>query len=528
MISISYNKLKLAGILYAAVPAVIFFFGWLSLPCAVIFSLMLAAAVFFSIRKFSDSDGEHKTLEISRGNFFALAVISFLWCFFAGQGGFVHQSSDHIIRNEIIRDLISRPWPVTYGEGEHMLSYYIAHWMGPTAVGKLVYLLSGSLRAGYLTGNILLLLRSGIGCFIVLLLTAMITNTGKKTRALLSAFMFIFFSGLDVIGVIIRGDIGSTHFEWWADYFQYSSNTTCLFWVYNQTVVAWIITLCIINEKKIKDFAFLGLLAFPYGPFPFVGIVVMCLIKAAVPLARLFKTKSRNEAKAYAADVFSPQNILTLLSIAPVYILYYTSNVIISDTAAVSSGGAVSTGFRFHSVFLNAAAAGNTETVVDFAVKYILLLVLEFGIYAALLFRYKRRDPVFIGMCVSLVIIPLFQIGYKYDFSMRTSIPALVYICISFISFVQSEIPERKESGGLDAFVRAKPLLTVGLMVFVLGAVDPFMEFEREISSSFFVCGYNPGFDYSRSDSLDDGGVNANFYAVNYKESDFYKYICKK
>lgn len=48
--------------------------------------------------------------------------------------------------------------------------------------------------------------------------------------------------------------------------------TTCLFWVFNQTVVPWLMTLCVLNEKSVENYALLGLLALPFGPLPFVGL----------------------------------------------------------------------------------------------------------------------------------------------------------------------------------------------------------------------------------------------------------------
>ena len=51
--------------------------------------------------------------------------------------------------------------------------------------------------------------------------------------------------------------------------------TTCLFGVFNQTVVPWLMTLCVLNEKSVENYALLGLLALPFDYLPFVGLAVM-------------------------------------------------------------------------------------------------------------------------------------------------------------------------------------------------------------------------------------------------------------
>lgn len=68
--------------------------------------------------------------------------------------------------------------------------------------------------------------------------------------------------------------------------------TTCLFWVFNQTVVPWLMTLCVLNEKSVENYALLGLLALPFGSLPFVGLAVMwrgapCAKRAGRAPARL-------------------------------------------------------------------------------------------------------------------------------------------------------------------------------------------------------------------------------------------------
>ena len=68
-----------------------------------------------------------------------LALLYFICIgYFAGYGRFVDQAADWDKHNAVLSDLVSRPWPVYYGNGgEHsMLTYYIAQYIVPGVIGK--------------------------------------------------------------------------------------------------------------------------------------------------------------------------------------------------------------------------------------------------------------------------------------------------------------------------------------------------------------------------------------------------------
>ena len=165
------------------------------------------------------------------------------------------------------------------------------------------------------------------------------------------------------------------HMEWWADLFQFSSNTTCLFWVYNQTVPVWPIVLCLINEKHMKDFAFLALLAFPHGPFPFVGIFIFCIMKA---ILLIFKAQKEKTLAKEIQLMLSPQNFISSFSILPVFALYFTSNGVVSGASGEAMGGEVNTRFRLLSVFdtikKQEDSFEKTRLTLDFIRRYALFV----------------------------------------------------------------------------------------------------------------------------------------------------------
>lgn len=523
---ISYNRVRLAAVLYAVIPIIIFFFGWLSILWAAVFSALLLVAGYFFLKSTAKRDGEKTYAVISVKALVIIGAIAFIWCFMAGQGGFIHQSNDHAIRNALFRDLIKKPWPVTY-EGDMLLSYYIAHWMPPALLGKLFYAVTGSVAAGYGAGNVFLLIWSSIGVYIALLLVVILTFSKKNKHPIAAVLLFIFFSGLDIIGTLITGNNDGVHYERWATFAQFSSVSTCLFWVYNQTIVIWLVTFCIINERSVKNFAFLGLLALPFGPFPFIGIVMMCIIKAIFISVRLIKNGKTAEA---VKSIFSPQNILSCAAILPPYYLYYFSNAIMSNEAFYGDNQ-VDVSFRINGLLVDTAANGSLKEIVLMVLFYLLFFILEAGVYIAAIMIYNKtkrikNDPVFICTMAVLLFIPLFKLGAGNDFSMRVSIPPLLYIAVEFIKRFTESIPSSFKFKSLDEFIRKKTWFFAASMIVLMGISTPAMEFYRE--TRYTVTGEETGMDFYETESLEELSEKNNFTAGNYKDSNFYKYICKK
>ncbi len=523
---ITYNKLRMAVVIYSVIPIIIFFLGWLSLLFALIFIVLIAVGIMFMVKSSNENDGEVSFAIIPPKIIIAIAFIAFLWCLLAGQGGFIHQSSDHVIRNAIFRDLIKMDWPVVYDDNQ-MLSYYIAQWMVPAIFGKIIYAITGSIFAGYLAGDIFLLIWSSIGCFIALMLIAVITHSKEKSQFILAVIMFILFSGLDIVGSFIFNYNNSGHLEWWFKYAQFSSVTTCLFWVFNQAIVCWLVTLCIINETKIKNFAMLGILILPFGPFPFVGIIIICFIKACVIL---FDKSNRNKIKSVIKSVFSIQNVTLILGVGIPYCLYYLTNAIASNEA-VYYGEQINVGFRFHLFITQAISEGNISTIILFILKFMIFLFLEAGVFVLLIALYRKKkilsNMTFIISSATLILIPLFQIGSSYDFSMRVSIPILIYILVEFIKMILESLPKKDECKNFESFIKTKPLLLISILVLAVGAMTPVTEFNREICNTF-VFGYNPQVDYFEFESLNGLEEKNNFTSSDYNGSIFYKYLSKK
>ena len=127
--------------------------------------------------------------------------------------------------------------------------------------------------------------------------------------------------------------------------------------------------------------------------------------------------------------LFSPSNILSTILLFPFIGVYFLSN-----TAVVNAGGIVAS---------NAVETiGKTTTLLEAFWIYIKFILLEFGIYAILVVRKYKKNPLFYVTIVSLMIFPFFKMGYSTDFTMRASIPAIFMMYIFCIKFLMEEKQE--------------------------------------------------------------------------------------
>ena len=191
------------------------------------------------------------------------------------------------------------------------------------------------------------------------------------------------------------------HMEWWAGhFFQYSSNTTLLYWVFNQAIPLWLIVGLLLNLGRRNGGAALCSLSFLYSPFATFGMIPIAL--CAVKKNGLGRT------------LHTAANWLTPALMLGVWGSFYLSK----------PGSLGANGWIF--------ALGGIS-----AVKwYFPFVLLEVGVYLLLL-RRQLLCYDYLWICaVELVLIPLYKLTDANDFCMRTSIPALLILCISVIRYL--------------------------------------------------------------------------------------------
>lgn len=499
MITISY--------LYLALPTAMFLFGWLKTPYAIIMVISLMLSIYVAIQDFEKVEffkDYYPFIRNSGVKAFMIVIVVLVWVGFSGIGSFAFQNSDFTLRNAVFRDLISFHWPVIYSypnqEGfipysghEGALVYYLSYWLPAALVGKFF---------GWQIANVALYFWTVIG----VLLTLYLFFRYEKKSPIILTFILIFWSGLDIVGNLLKGHIPAfgEHIEWWAGLFQYSSNTTTLYWVFNQTIPVWLIIMLMMNQKNTKSILFTYALAFPFAPFPCIGLAPFILSyvflgpmsHGDIPRSHKLKLIVFSNLK----HTITLRNLVVAPLIIIVFFLYYTSN----------QGNLGSSGLSSWS-----GENGNTKALL----RYFAFILIEFGLYSLLILKYFRRNPWLIIAIISLILIPIYHAGVSNDFVMRTSIPALIILMIYVSTFLLHEVKTSISK-------RVKIFLVIGLL---LGAITPVQEIIRSVEMTLLHPNHRITYDIGTLSILDETrrGPISLYVSKEPEKSLFFKYLAK-
>lgn len=516
----SYNKIKKIVYLYMILPLFCFIafylhsiFGGIFLGILYILSIIRVRISWKQRRiyikkekvEYDDVNQAYSEMRIEKKYLFLFMLVAIIWSFLGGQGNLYYQSHDWGCRNAIYRDIIYRDWPVIYIDYNKALVYYIGYWLPPAAIIKIIGFFIPQIYLSdqaFFVGNILLWMWTSVGIFLTEILLFTYAKPKRRYRALLVPVILIFFSGMDIIGVlrniIVEGrGMPDLHLEWWNPILQFSSLTTCLFWVFNQTIIPWLAILCVLQEKNVCNYVFIGICVFAAGPIPMVGIAVYMLLLGIYNGIISIVTK---RIKRYLIEVFSPVNCLAIF-LLPIFILYYKSNQAIIN----SSTGETAMVF---SVF-------KMETITsDFIKQVFVFLMLEVGIYIILLYKNFKRDIFYYIVIVTAIMAPFFKIGGKFEFVMRFSIPTIMVLAAMCLKYLVNYTAGNAIND-----------LICGLLCLCLaiGAVTPMTEMFR---------GYNTILQTGKIVNVCDDIVtynqdipDNNFTSHDYKNSLFFKYF---
>ncbi len=504
MVQITYKdktvmriNIRAVAMVTLILPSLVFLLTHVRWVFAVPCSVFLAVSVFLYIRgshnrELSPAGGG--TDQISLLMAASCLLIAALWTFFSGIGGFFSQSYDFNGRNAIIHDLFSNPWPVYFMDTPYALTYYTGYWLIPAGIAKLFVPLIGS-DAAWNVMNVFQFVETVWMLWIAFVL--LITLFRKTRYPVLILLFFVFFSGLDAIMYYLRaGWKLDSHLDRWAEFWQYSSNTTCLFWVYNQAVPAWIAILMLLHSPdELRSYALTGLSIAICSPFPLVGFALICIVLFVFRAVRACRKKEKFYG--YLKDAFSLTNCLAVVGVIPI-ILYLCSNQSASGTA-------------FH-----LETYPDQMTIGQFVFWILRFDFVEWGIWALLLFRSYRKEPLYIIACGSLFLIPFFRAGgYENDFVMRASIPALIILMTYCIRYM---LDCRKTKRILGCLIMTA--------IFVIGAFTPAVEFKRGFWE-FVNNGFQPKISDEFKTVLSPLADNNNFIG-NKDEAFFYRYVARK
>jgi len=519
-LKINLKTLNQLSIVYISVPLLVFLITWLKPYIAVISSALLVYAIYHGY--FKNNNFNLKSLLNSKSIFIIILLISFLWCYFAGIGGLWYQSNDHHWRNAIFRDLINYSWPVYYKTADVAMVYYMGFWLPAAIVTKVCSFIFSHVSSypqyfSFFIGNELLFFYSALGLFLIFMNLLFALKARKMGKVLLAVFIFIFFSGMDIVGVfwpILYTDTYSfshLHLEWWSLYVgQYSSNTTVLFWVFNQGIPAWLLTLMFYNNRKnVEVYGLLALLCFFCAPLPFVGLAMFLIIYFIKDF--ILKCKSGKTGD-YLKKVFSVENIIAIAFITPIIVLYLASNATMSHDNSF-----IPTNVSFH------GQRGNIM-VGYFLVLCLYFVLLEALVYLIPIYKQYKKNIMYYFVFLFLVLWPVLINRRQTEFCMRSSIPILLILCLFVIKFLF-----RKYN-----FKRNKIRYLFLCLCLIIGSVTPIFEFSRGV----IVVLYQQTVFANTDDikSLENtfyynayGKVqNSNFVAEFPKEKPFFKYLARK
>ncbi|MCR1842976.1 hypothetical protein [Murimonas intestini] len=498
MIKVRFKSLAIIAYLYITIPIFIFFGTWLKLYIGIPMAAVFGFGLWKMLKK--DYFGHMGVLEVPRKALIVSCILLLTWVWVSGNGGFFYQTWDQHWRNAVLRDLINYSWPVVYPETGGGLVYYLMHWIVPAIFGKLF---------GWTAANIVLFIWTTLGVLLTFFLLLYICKACKSWHVITISIVFITFSGLNQIGMALMDLIGKGTYgltvlgsegqafstDAWLNGIngiQYSSNNTLLAWVYNQTIVPWIALPLILENRKVRNFAFIGLCILPYAPLPFCGFLALFIILACM---WMFPVIKKRQFKLLAGEVFSVPNLCSIFSVFIVFLLYFKNNV---------QGTTVGTYIQ-----------------EDISVKQFLLLIIAFalfwllkvGIYYLLLLKNYKKDFLFVSIGIVLMIIPFIKIGSSADFCMRASIP---WTFLLMIYVLQYFIKEGKKSD--------KMLTRVCLIiVLTLGGYNIFTDTVWEVKQIYMHRQFPIVADEKGSFENDKGG--GNFVTDNADEKAFYKYL---
>jgi hypothetical protein len=435
------------SIVYLAIPHLIFYLGWLQWPWALVATVIicvgLASATRVALRSVPENaagveiassdrlsrttdairevaeidqtqDDNDRPFVFTRQHVLMIGAVCLFWLAISGVGGFVRQDYDWEKHNAILNSLIVKPWPTVYEVYQEKipLVYYIAYYLPGALVGK---------AGGWFWANQALFVWSYVGLYIALTWFCILVR--RVSYSVLA--IFVLFSGLDLIGKAFapHGGLANAgvsnwrHIDSWAGIFQYSSNSTQLFWVPHQALAGWVLAglclYCLVLVRR-RDLILLplGLSTF-WSPFITLGIIPYLVIDFLIDLAPLARR---------IRQMISLPNIVGVIAVG-ITAFYFAAKAFEGSPIIVID---MFSGFNLS--HYNGPIYGALLYLAFFC-------LLEFGLYAIILYRsgavQDERWRWMLDITVlTLCVLPWFRLGVYNDLVMRASIPALFVLAV--------------------------------------------------------------------------------------------------
>lgn len=499
MLHISKKILYLFDCMYIYIPVALFVLLW----CKWTIALYVLSLTILCLYRFYKSI--HNDVDIEIDMRFALVILLFFIFIgvYCGWGRFTDQTLDWIKHNAVLYDLVDRSWPVYYSNGNEksMLSYYIAQYIVPSAVGKLL----GFRRIA----EVALYLWNVLGLALVYLHLIMYAKAKKMHIQLISALLLVFFcvpllAEQALVKLISRGVSGNYSMHWLVNEpntlrLQYSSNFVMLRWVFPQCLAIWIMLLMFLdNKSKIKYYLFIILPGVLFSTLPFLGLIPLGI---AAAIDCLIKEKDTIKV---LKQIFSLENICMIAGCGLVMILYLYGNVLSDKPSHIG----------LHIV--------NYSSIPDGWIYYF-SFILGVLVYAFILFDENKTSFIYYAAIITLCILPFFSMGEYNDLVMRASIPALFVLLVLIIKFINKFFDTLKKPC-------SKLLLIVTLLI---GFYYPSRELFKAVQTDEILYLGNrtepTTLEVYANRSIDeDADLKYNYFAYDIEDNLFYKYIARR
>ncbi|RBP43680.1 hypothetical protein DES53_10579 [Roseimicrobium gellanilyticum] len=441
-----------ASLSYLTLPVLLFLSGWLQPLWACLGTISAFAMV-------ATLGYGHKVCRMPSGWRWwhgALLVVTIaLVVSTQGAGGFGIQNWDWAKHLAILRDLMDHPWPVMYHTTKDTVSltYYVAYYLPAALVGH---------AFGWTAANTTLWLWTIAGC--ALACFWLVALSGARWWIVL--LVLLLFSGGDLIGAMVspgalnaRPWQGNFDMEWWSKRWVFPANLTLIAYVPHQAIAGWLLTALLIHglHKDAEAYHAAGLmvLSMLWSPFITIGLA---LVYAG------WLVWHRNLWRAWLAAQCTWRNGPTLF-LGLILVLYFASKF---TPYELPSEFYPSRKITAKGDFYFALSHGSRD---EFAVLYLLTLLLEFGLLAFLLFktlpdRHRTDVALLASASACLLLLPWVHYGHFNDLVMRVCIPALFVLQVLVLHVLSAPRAAIKS----PASAWARPAL-IGLLI--IGALNP-------------------------------------------------------
>lgn len=422
-----FDLITAVSVIYMMLPLGVFFAFWFKPVYAASLLILTIYALLQSLRLCSVK------LNMPKKSLLILMAFAIAWTSLGGAGHLFYANSyDWITRDAVLHDLVmSKSGVPSYGENggfSAILRAPIAYYLPASFFASII---------GDQWSDLLLWMWTFFGVLVFFLLLPL--DGRSNWRLIFGLLIVVFFSGMDGLGILLSGQRipdATDHIEWWAHFFQYSSNSTLLFWTPNHAIPGWIVAALFFRHwrnSKILQFLPPVLATLPlWSPFAFIGIAPFLFFSFA---------------RALKGGDFNFIEVRWLLPSFGIFLVLYKY-------------------VTLDSLGIPLVAQDFSMTFIGF---YALFVMSEFGVLALILVRRSTSPPLLLASIV-LILLPLFKLGPSNDLVMRASIPALIMICCEVLVFLGEKSRQKT------------PAFLVVLLILLIGAQTPVREILRAFS----------------------------------------------